>query len=233
MVSIHDKKGETLPWHIIKDCLTYSNIEKDRKKYFKAKKLCLVLLKKRTTEEVEKLTEEEVNNILKKFLIINSSTLKLKELYSFFQLLTLGQCFIYQEIIDLFNNKDYSIDSLYDVGQDLIYDLAKSYKFVLSDEMADLVDMNFIIYCNLRDYFIKTPEKVQKVMEDYINLDEKHLKMLYFNNEEIKKRNIKIRNIKEGKNSIFCINKICNFVYSFLSGNDKKDEFKEVKIKNN
>ena len=207
-------------WKMIEKCLTYYNQEEDKEKYLKAKKSLLMNLRgKNELNEIENYSEKQVDDFLKSFLPLKVVD---NTFYNFLACLNLGQCALKEEILDFFNEEDFSIYSLYKIAPKHIYELIAYYKRYLLP-YAKLVDEHFYLYCNIHKYFTPSFKILNKIMKDYINLSEEKLKLLRFTELEIKKRQKDIEEIKENENSLF------DSIYNcFVS---KKRNFEEVKIK--
>ena len=222
MILESNTKVKDLQWDITKYCLTYYNQEEDKKGYFIAKKIYLLLLKgKEHAKEIREYSEEQVEECLKKYPPLTQPDIPF---FNFLAYLSLSQCVHRKELIEFFNKKDYSIYSLYKIARKFIFELMETYKKNCPSHYQKLVDEHFILYCSLGDYIEPSFEMLEKVMNNYMNLSDDKLKLLRFSEEEIIERKKLIKEIKE-INEISLFGSIYNFFFP------KKEEFKEVKIK--
>ena len=215
-------------WHIIDLCLTYDNKEIDKEKYLYAKKLYLAYVNNDNYKSYDNIPEETIDKFLKFPTKIECNV----PFFNFLSLLRLSQCAHNQTLIDFFNKKDYSIDSLYEIYPKLLNELKEIYKKNAPFKYQELIDEHFLFFANLGSYFRPTEEELSLVLENYINLDEEKLKLLKFTEEEIKYRKIIIEQIKNDKeiigNTFF--HSCCNFISSIFSYRSKEDNNQKVKI---
>jgi len=209
-------------WKIAQDCLTYYNQEEDKKRYFKAKKFYLkkTLNESDKLKEIEDYSEEQVDELMKKSFPLKTTD---NHFYCFAALLNLGQCAFKPEILEFFNKKDFSIYSLYKFAPRYIFELIDTYQGCFFSQHQKLVDIHFVLYCNIIDYFQPTYGIVNKRMKEYIDLTKDKLILLGFTEDEITERQTIIEDIKKNEGSIF--SSIYNYFFP------KKEESQEVKIK--
>ena len=209
-------------WKIAQDCLTYYNQEEDKKRYFKAKKFYLkkTLNESDKLKEIEDYSEEQVDELMKKSFPLKTTD---NHFYCFAAFLNLGQCAFKPEILEFFNKKDFSIYSLYKFAPRYIFELIDTYQGCFFSQHQKLVDIHFVLYCNIIDYFQPTYGIVNKRMKEYIDLTKDKLILLGFTEDEITERQTIIEDIKKNEGSIF--SSIYNYFFP------KKEESQEVKIK--
>ena len=132
--------------------------------------------------------------------------------------------FIYNpEILEFFNKKDFSIYSLYKFAPRYVFELIETYKYCVSYLYKKFIDIHFILYCNIVDYFKPNYGILNKKMKDYIELSKDKLILLGFTKDEIIERQAIIEDTKKNENSI--LSNVYNYFFP------KKEESQEVKIK--